>query len=396
LFVSADNFTPVYNWNTAPFPQDFNLPPVTDPSFANGQAVFYDPPDGGRLPVVTSWTVGVQRELGAGFSIDASYIGSRSEHLALPPANSQINYVPIEYLALGNLLLQPITSPAAQGAGFTEPFPGFRNQRGANTVAQSLKPFPQYTSITSTSARLTEGKARYHSARVQANKRFSGGLMLTSFLTWMSNKSNTNYTPQYPGDLALRVDPGTPEWIFGASWAWELPFGRNRKFLANASPVVSALVSGWQFAGSVRYSSGLPLVITTGNNLAPLGYGIKYANRLPGVDVYKDGRKGFDPATDRWLNSAAFAVPAAFALGDTGGPMDDVRGFAQKYEAFSVTKSIPFGGSRRLVVGVDVTNPFNFVRWNDPNTNIASGGAFGSVTGTQPARTMQLRGTFSF
>lgn len=395
-FVSADNFTPIYNWNRDPFPQSFSRPPVQDPSFANGQAVFYDPPDGGRLPVVSSWTMGVQRELGAGFSVDASYIGSRSEHLALPPANSQINYVPIEYLSLGNLLLQPITSAAAQAAGFTQPFPGFANQLGANTVAQALKPYPQYTSITAASARLTEGKARYHSLQLRGNKRFTGGLTLTSFLTWMSNKSNTNYTPQYPGDLALRTDPGTPEWIFGASWAWELPFGRGRRYLADAPAVVSAIVSGWQFAGSVRYASGLPLVITTGNNLSPLGYGIKYANRVPDVDVYLDGRKDFDPATDRWLNAAAFAVPGAFVLGDTGGPLDDVRGFAQKSESFSITRSVAFGGNRRLLVGVDISNPFNFVRWNDPNTNIASGGAFGSVTGTQPGRTMQARATFSF
>jgi hypothetical protein len=36
------------------------------------------------------------------------------------------------------------------------------------------------------------------------------------------------------------------------------------------------------------------------------------------------------------------------------------------------------------------------VRWNDPNTNIASGAQFGSVTGTQPGRTMQLNATFTF
>ena len=396
LFVSADNFTPVYNWNTSSFPQNFSRPPVEDPSFANGQAVFYDPPDGGRLPVVQSWTAGVQRELGAGFTVDASYIGSRSEHLALPPANSQLNFVPIEDLSLGNLLLQNINSAAARAAGFTEPFPGFANQLGANTVAQSLKPYPQYTSITAANTRLTEGKARYHSLQLRGSKRFSDGLTFTSFLTWMSNKSNTNYTPQYPGDMQLRVDPGTPEWILGASWAWELPFGTGRRYLSDSPGVVAAIVGGWQFAGSLRYATGLPLSITTGNNLTPLGYGIKYANHVSGVDVYKDERQDFDPATDRWLNSAAFAVPAAFELGNTGGPLEDVRGFAQKSEAFSISKSIPMGNTRRLVVGLDIVNPFNFVRWTDPNTNIASGAQFGSVTGTQPGRTMQLNAVFTF
>lgn len=395
-FVSADNFSPVMSWGRQPFPQSFSRPPVLDPSFANGQAVNYDPPDGGRLPRVASWTIGLQRELSAGFSLDLSYIGSRSSHLALPAANSQLNYVPIDYLSLGNLLLQPITSAAAQNGGYRQPFPGFANQLGANTVAQALKPYPQYTSITSTSARLTEGEARYHSVQLRGNKRFSGGLTLVSFLTWMKNESNTNYTPQYPGELPLLIDPGTPPWIFGASWAYELPFGRDKRFLTTASGLAGALISGWQFAGSLRYQSGAALAITTNNNLSPLGYGAKYADRVEGVDVYRDARKDFDPATDRYLNSAAFAVPAAFALGNTGGPVDYVRGFAQKSEAFSLSKHTPIGGTRRLVVGVDIANPFNFVRWLDPNVNIASGAQFGSITGTQPGRTMQLNVSFDF
>jgi Carboxypeptidase regulatory-like domain len=395
-FTSPDNFTPVFNWGTQPFPQSFTRPPSLDPSFANGQAVSYDEPSSGRLPQVTSWMAGAQREVGAGFTVELNYTGSRSTHLALPPANSQLNYVPLEYLSLGNLLLQPITSAAAQAAGFTEPFPGFANQLGANTVAQSLKPYPQYTSITSTGARLTEGRARYDSVQLRGNKRFADGLTLVSFLTWMKNESNTNYTPQYPGDLSLRIDPGTPPWVFGASWAYELPFGQDRRFFSSAPGIVSALISGWQFAGSVRYQTGAALSITTGNNLGPLGYGTKYADRVEGADVYKDPRKDFDPATGRYLDSAAFAVPGPFTLGNTGGPVDYVRGFTQKSESVSFSKQTPLGGGKRLVVGLDFINPFNFVRWNDPNTNISAGAQFGSVTGTQPGRTGQLNVSFAF
>ena len=111
---------------------------------------------------------------------------------------------------------------------------------------------------------------------------------------------------------------------------------------------------------------------------------------------YRDERAGFNPAVDRYLNSAAFAVPAAFALGNSGGPIGYVRGFAQKSEAISLSKEVRLGASRRVVVGVDVTNPFNFVRWNDPNTNIAAGPQFGAVTSTQPARTMQVNLSYSF
>jgi hypothetical protein len=340
--------------------------------------------------------VGFQRELWSDLIVDVSYLGSRSTHLGLPPANSQVNYVPQQYLALGNVLLQPISSAAAAAAGYSEPFAGFANQLGANTVAQALKPYPQYTSITAANARLTEGEARYHSIQTRGTKRFSGGLSLVSFLTWMKNESNTNYTFQYPGDRSMRVDPGTPPWVFGASWVYELPFGDDRRWLRSAPAAVSALASGWQVAGSVRYQSGAALAITSNNNLGPLGYAIKYADRVDGVDVYKDGRDGFNPTTDRYLNSAAFAVPAAFALGNTGGPVEYVRGFGQKSESISVSKQARLGDSRRISVGLDITNPFNFVRWNDPNTNISAGAQFGSVTSTQPARTMQVNLSYSF
>jgi hypothetical protein len=387
-FSSADNFTPVFNLGTEPFPQAFNRPPVLDPAFANGQSAPYTPEDANRLPRVTSFNVAVAREVMAGLTVDVSYIGSRSSHLALSGNSSEINYVPLEYLGLGNLLLQPINSPAAIAAGFSEPFPGFANQRGANTVAQSLTQFPQYTSMTAANARLMEGRARYDSFQIKADKRLSKGLSVVSFLTYMHNKTNTA-TSQYPGDTTLRLDSGISPWTFGLSWTYDLPFAQN------TSGIVNALAAGWNFAGSLRYSSGTPLQITVGNNLSPLGYGLKLANRVPGVDVYKD--KDFkDPATDRYLNSAAFSTPGAFEFGDTGGPLSYVRGFAQKSEAFSFSKRLTLLGQQSLDVGIDIVNPFNFVRWNNPNTNLSSGAAFGSVTGSAPGRTAQLNLSYQF
>ena len=156
--------------------------------------------------------------------------------------------------------------------------------------------------------------------------------------------------------MPLAIDPGTPPHIFSFSWSYELPFGRDKAFLSGDSGIVSAIVSGWRFSGALRYQSGAALAITATNNLAPLGYEIKYANRVEGVDVYKDARDGFDPATDRYLNAAAFAAPAAFALGNTGGPLGYVRGFAQKSEALSLARTFNIG-NHRLDVGLDVAEP---------------------------------------
>lgn len=386
-FSSADNVTPVFNLATQPFPQSFSRPPVLDPAFSNGQAVPYAPEDANRLPKVTSFNVAVARELWYDITLDVSYIGSRSSNLALGGNRSEVNFVNSQYLALGNLLFQSITSPAAIAAGFKEPFPGFANQRGANTVAASLKPYPQFTNVTAGNARLMEGKARYDSFQVKADKRFSKGFSMVTFLTLMNNKTNTNAT-QYPGDTGLYLDAGVPKWTYGLSWTYELPLGRGSK------GVTSALIAGWNIAGSLRYAAGLPLTITVTNNLSPLGYATKYANLVAGADVYKN-RDIDNPTTDRYLNSAAFTTPAAFAFGDAVGPQENIRGFAQKAEAFSFSKRFRVGG-RTLGFGVDLTNPFNFVRWNNPNTNLSSGASFGSVTGSADGRTTQVNLSYQF
>ena len=51
-----------------------------------------------------------------------------------------------------------------------------------------------------------------------------------------------------------------------ANWIAELPFGKGRKFAANAGGVVEALVGGWQLSGLTRWTSGYPVSIDVGQN----------------------------------------------------------------------------------------------------------------------------------
>ena len=102
-FSSSDNYTPVYNWGTASFPQNYNRPPQLIPEFQNNQSITWLLKDGTRLPQIMSWTIAVQREVAPNLSLDVAYIGSHSTHLA---AGSNFNFVDKKYLSLGNLLLQ--------------------------------------------------------------------------------------------------------------------------------------------------------------------------------------------------------------------------------------------------------------------------------------------------
>jgi len=138
-----------------------------------------------------------------------------------------------------------------------------------------------------------------------------------------------------------------------------------------------------------RYADGLPLAVTSGNPLAALGYPNIRANYAGGQVYTKTNPRSFDPARDTYLNAAAFAAPPTFELGNTARVLDWARGFSQKSESASISKKLPAGERLHAVLRADVLNPFNFVRWSNPNTNVTSS-LFGKVTAATSGRSVQL------
>src|SRR4029453_9579074 len=100
----------------------------------------------------------------------------KSTHLTTGVFN--LNQVDSKYLSLGNLLTQPIDSPAVVAAGFAPPYAGF-----TGSLAQALRPFPQYSDINPVNS-ANMGNSTYHSLQMKLEKRFSNGLFLLSSYTW--------------------------------------------------------------------------------------------------------------------------------------------------------------------------------------------------------------------
>src|SRR6185312_8736182 len=265
-FSSPDGFTPLYYVNSGTFPQNFARPPLTDPSFLNVQSIFYTPANVTRLPQTINFNFSIQREVARDTSVEVVYLGSRSTHLNY---TANYNILPLSALQYSSVLLSPINSPAAVAAGFTAPYPSFVNQLGANTVYQSLRPYPQYTAVT-TNPGEPSGQQKYNSLQIKANKRYSQGLTLFGYFTWAKSFSLANY--QYPGARFWQLDPNAAV-SFSFSWAYDLPFGRGKQLLGSSSREVNAVVSGWKINGFMKYSSGVPLTISAAaGSLAALGY----------------------------------------------------------------------------------------------------------------------------
>ncbi len=385
-FSSADNFTPVYNWGTSTFPQDYNLPPQLRPDFQNNQAITWLVPSGTRLPQILSWTFGIQRELIPNLSLDASYIGSHSTHLA---AGTDFNYVDQKYLSLGDLLLQRPGTPAAAAANVGVPFPAFPTY-SRNTVAQALMPYPQYTSVGTGSTNDPVGRAHFNSLQVKLTKRYSSGFTVLGFWTWMKNMSslqNRQYTPYRP----VTYSGDSPPHTLVMNFSYELPFGPQKRFLNARNSVVERIVGRWNIASYLRYNDGAALSFAANNNLSILGYPNKFANYVAGVPIFgTTDPRAFDPAVNRYFAPpGAFVTPPAYQFGNTAPTLDWVRGWTQKAESISVGKGIPINEKFRAQFRADINNPFNFVRWNNPNTSITSAD-YGRVTGSADGRRVQL------
>jgi len=406
-FESADGgFTPKMYWNQESFPQNFKRPPSIDPTFLNGQAINYIPRNGDRLPQTINWVLDVEREVAHNLSLGVMYIGSQSTHLGLSGSATELNYLDKSHLNLGFGLLAPCVMDCM-------PYSGFGTQLGnLATVAQALKPYPQYTHIGTDSVLLPEGKAHFHSLQTKVTKRMGYGLSGLAFFTWEKNMTNASgagsstyassygSTVQYPGDHSLAIDPATPPVIFGTSLSYQLPVGKGRSFMNHAPAIADGLLGGWTVSGSFRYTSGAALQINGVNPFAGnLGYStlapFAYANYLGGKPHGKWSGK-FNPATDKYLNKDAFAAPALFTLGNTSQYLSWVRGFTHGSEALELSKTIPIHERVTFDLSADFVNPFNITRWGDPST-LAGVPTFGTVTSTQTsARQIQINGAVHF
>jgi hypothetical protein len=321
--------------------------------------------------------------------VEVVYLGSRTTHLGFA---ANYNYLDISNLKYGSTLLSTINSAAAATAGFTSPYPAFVNQLGANTVYQSLRPYPQYTGVT-TGPNESSGSQKFNSLQMKGNKRFSNGLTLFGYFTWSKSFSLAN--SQYPGVRYMQLDPN-PAASFSFSWAYTLPFGQGQSLLSSSSRSVSALVSGWKINGFMKYSSGVPLTITgAAGSLGAIGYS-QWANSVQGVSPYLvTSPSDVSLSSTRFLNAAAFTTSTGFNFGNLNNNLSWVRGFWSKEENLTLGRVFRLTEKVKVDLSVDATNPFNFHRWNNPNTSL-TGGQFGIVSSVVNARSMQVNAAIKF
>jgi hypothetical protein len=377
-FQSLDNgVTPAFRLRDG-FPQNFRQESSIDPTFLNRNSGSYIEQSAAAMPRTQNWTFGIQREFSRNLNLEALYIGSRATRL-ISAQLVRINQVDPKYLSLGTLLTRNITSPEARAANIPIPYPGF-----TGTVAQALRPYPQYLDLSATQPKA--GNSKYHAVTLRLQKRFSHGLATEAHYTFSKALGYASYAASsvdilgqdnYNRQLEHGILVTDVPHAFAMNFNYELPLGTGR------------LLGGWSVSGIFRYQSGFPLTLSMTNTL-----GIFNQRLRPDVVSGQSrataiGNGDFDPTSDRRVNLAAFAAPAPFRLGTAAPTYEDMRTFPLLNEDFSLTKETRITEAVRLETYGQVFNAFNRHRFHTFTTSFSST-SFGRAGGVSLPRFMQL------
>lgn len=379
--VSLDGLAPVFNWDGGFTPGPPAPLPLIDPSLANNQAVLILTKEDGLPGRIMNWNFNVQRELPWGLLADAAYTGMYSVHLnTLTP----FNQVDPSQLKLGDLLPLNITDPRVTAAGYSKPFPSF-----TGTLAQALRPYPQYLNITHTY--LGNGSSNYNALQTKLERRFKSLSVLASY-TW--EKALTRIGPETQTGSGIAVQDqynlgnerslqrfDTPHTL-NLIYTWDLPFGRH------GGKAMRMVAGGWTIAGLQQYRSGTLLQPTFPNTLAAYLFNPALRVNLTGSAIRTGvDRTSLDPDNPnvRWFNSAAFSLPGPQQFGTAAAYLNEMRTPPVYQENVSLVKRIavrtgdqPFD----IELRAEASNLFNRTLFGGINVNLTDPN-FGRPTAVQ-------------
>ena len=338
---------------------------------------------------VQQWNVSVQRELSTNTSVELAYVGSKITHVGIPDTN--LNQLSEEQLALGNTLLTRVTNPyfgvIPRSSSLGDP---------TITVAQLLKPFPQYTTVSL--YRNNVGNTHYRGLTAKLEQRFARGFSyLVSYTRsrLMDDASSvfdasilTGPVANYPvADSFNRrrerdYSTGDIPHVFVASGVWHLPtFGRNR--------AVQLLASDWMLSTVITLQSGMPFAVTQQTNFNSFaGFGTQRPNIAGDPNLPEDER-----TTAKWFNTAAFSVAPQFTLGNAS--RNPLRGPVYRNVDLAASRRFRFNRGTTLEFRAEAFNLLNTAQFGQPN-GVAGSAAFGSITTALDPRVMQLAVKFGF
>ena len=294
------------------------------------------------------WNAAIQRPIGAGTTIEASYVGSRTVHA---DSSTTVN-VP--------------------------------------EILGGPRPYPQLSAFTTIR---WDGWAAFNGLTLRVTRRFQHGLSFDASYSLSKSlddgsdigTTNAEYNlPQYPYN-PRSLEKGLSSFDhrnrFVANAVYSLPFGRT------ATGLRHWLVSGWRTSGILTVQTGAPFTL---NLSSGAGQDVAHIGLVGGINLERpnlianpnDGPK----TAQQWFNTTAFVLPAQNTFGNAGRNIVVGPGLADL--DLSVQKEEPLHDRAHIQLRVDLYNSLNHPNFNLPG-RIFGAANFGVVTSAADAREIQ-------
>jgi hypothetical protein len=376
--VRGDNDYPITIAATFSNPEQFawygplaqGIPSIVGPDQSTGRvpldrtAAEYTPEVGNvDRGYVQTWNLAFERRLPFDTSVDVAYVGAKGT---------------------GGYAALDINAPQTLGVGDAgRPYFRFGRIQPINSWGDRLR-------------------TRYNSLQVSLNKPFTHGLLFKGAYTFAKamNESDND------GRATLNWNTPGEQWRNWASagfdrrhnfqigFAYQLPWQSQGSY---SNPVL-AVLQDWQINGVFAAFSGTPFTVTASGTQLNTPSNTQTADLVGTFKVL-----GKAAPNGNWFDTSAFAQPTGVRFGSSG--RNQFYGPGGKNFDFSLFRSFPAGGTRRIEARVEVNNLFDWVVLANPSSSFTSG-TFGQITGvagggalTNSAyieRTMRLGLRFSF
>ena len=367
-----------------PFPNGLLLPPgrsqgdSTLLGFGAGTIVR----ENNRNPEYHSWNMSIQRELPLQSVLELNYTGSRGTHLFMPVTT--LSPLSQQYYGLGRTALNALVP---------NPFFGqitdTRSPLSQPTVTRvrTLRPMPHFDGTSVGTAEPARGDSNYHALQVKWEKRYSQGLTMLAHYTfskmidnvshssgnvsWLGGSTSLQNIWDLRGERALSSHDIPHRVVL--TGAYELPFGKGRKFGANWNRAINWAGGGWNLSGVALFQAGAPLQVTQA------GGAIWDGTQRPNLIGDPSTTGTVQDRINNYFNRAAFAQPLADVPGTASRNLN-YRGPGIKTLDAALLKNIFVREGHRFELRLEANNLTNTPMFGDP---AASFGAvnFGQITG---------------
>jgi hypothetical protein len=244
---------------------------------------------------------------------------------------------------------------------------------------------------------LPVGKSNYNALQAKVNRRYANGWSVLTAYTYAHSLDNgpapfdltSSSAPQNPFDLDPEYATSAADLKHNVTLSnqIELPFGRGKRYLHSAGPLIDTLVGGWHLNSIASFHTGKPVNIVS--NAGYADYPGLRPNLAPGQNPTLPRHKR---TITEWFNTGAFtstpgqsnSVPIA---GNAGRNL--VRGPGYANDNFSLFKNFSLPQRMNLQFRAESFNLLNTPHYGNPNANRNSG-SFGSITSASSPRIMQF------